>query len=194
MAGLESGGVLTAGTTAELRAFGYLGGTTVTSPKADSLKRSLKEPVIKASLGQAPGVEAQSYMPLQGLADRSNAQRWARALPLDFRRAAPEFYRLIRASGKLSVKEGVSNECKRKRVTDPTGQLLWSSAVKIDFALASCTSEAALSQALGTDDRWEISLRELSAHFFEARSTVPRASQVIRGVATPERSNEITLI
>jgi len=38
----------------------------------------------------------------------------------------------------------------------------------------------------------EISLRELAAHFFEARSKDSRAAQVIRGVATPRRSDEIT--
>ena len=47
-------------------------------------------------------------------------------------------------------------------------------------------------QALGTDDRLEISLRELSAHCFEARSKDSCADQVIRGVAFPGRSDEIT--
>jgi len=190
--GLEIGGALTAGTTAVLRAFGYIGGTTVTPPKADALEKSLKELEIKATLAQAPGVEAQCCTPLQGLKVQGVAPRWARALPPDFRRAAPEIYRSIRASGKLSVKEWVSDEYKGNRDTDPSWRLLWSSAVQIDFALASCTSEAALIQALETDDRLEISLRELSAHFFEARSKDSCAAQVIRGVATPGRSNEIT--
>jgi len=192
VAGLENGGFLTSGTTAVLRAFGYIGATTVTAPRADALEKSLKELESKATLVQAPGGGAQSFMPTQGLADHGEAQRWARTLPPDFRRAAPEIYRSIRASGKLSVKEWVSNEYKGNRETDPTWQLLWSTAMQIDFALAGCTSEADLFQALGTDDRLEISLRELSAHFFEAHSKDSRAAQVIRGVATPGRSNEIT--
>jgi len=110
VAGLETGDVITAGTTAVLRAFGCIGGTTVTAPRADALKDLMKELESKATLGQAPGGEAQSCMPLQGLEDQGDAQRRTRALPPDFRRAAPEIYRSIQASGKLSVKEWVSND------------------------------------------------------------------------------------
>ena len=175
-----------------LRAFGYIGGTTVTAPRADALEKSLKELESKANQVQASGGEAQSCMSLQGLEDQGEAQRWTRALPPNFRRAAPEIYQSIRASGKLSVKEWVSYEYKGKRVADPTWQLLWSSAMQIDFVLASCTPEAALLRALGTDDRLEISLRELSAQFVEARSKESCAAQVIRGVAIPGRPDEIT--
>jgi len=131
-----------------LRAFGYIGGTTVTAPRADALERSQKELESKATLGQAPGGKAQSCMPLEGLEDQGDAQRWVRALPPNLRRAAREIYRSIRASGRLSVNEWVSIEYKGNRVADPTWPLLWLSAMQIVFVLASCTAEAALLQAL----------------------------------------------
>jgi len=64
--------------------------------------------------------------------------------------------------------------------------------MQIDFVLVSCTSEATLWQALGTDDRLEVSLRALSAHVFEGRSKDSCAAPGIRGAATPGRSDAIT--
>ena len=97
-------------------------------------------------------------------------------LPPDLKRAAPDIYRTIRASGASSVRDWLRINYQGK-VHAETWTDLWTSSTSVDMALASQASERDRTIALATDDILELTLRRLSS--FEL--SVAQYSQVADG-------------
>ena len=78
---------------------------------------------------------------------------WHLRLPPDLQRAAPELYRNIRAEGVNSVRQWVNGQHPSLEQKNSTQyQDLFMAATIIDYELAECKSEQALTHKLATSD------------------------------------------
>ena len=68
---------------------------------------------------------------------------------------------------------------------------LWSQASQIDIALGQCANDAALFHLLATDDRLEVALRHIGAHFFESRTKDRVGASRLRATETPGITRDI---
>ena len=187
VAAMEAQQMITSCVLALLRSQGYIGIQTLSPPRAD-LKAALERLEAAGTIGPLPGTAAGSAAPLlapsAGGGTASSMARWTTSLTPDFRRAGPEIYRSMRGSGYLTARDWVSEEYVGSR-SEPIWTTLWNAAVQIDFAAGQATTDEQLEVLLGTDDRLEVGLRYLSAHFFEQATKDKVAAARIRGITAP---------
>ena len=100
---------------------------------------------------------------------RSDSTRWDHRLTPDHKRASPEIYRTIRASGAANVREWTRSICP-SCTTDSRFLYLWNAATQIDFQLGAAKSDSEVNFLLSSDDSIEINLRALAAFVYLKRT------------------------
>ena len=68
---------------------------------------------------------------------------------------------------------------------------LWSMASQVDLAIGQCSNDQQIVALLNGDDRLEVALRHLGAHFYEARTGDKTGAAHMRAFATPGTSRDI---
>ena len=68
---------------------------------------------------------------------------------------------------------------------------LWSVASSEDIALGQCGSEPEMITLLNNDDRLEVALRHLGAHFYESRTRDKVGASHMRAFATPGTTRDV---
>lgn len=173
-----------------LRAKGFVGSTSVAPPDVASLRQGLEILSGRTSFAGAvvPGVNMAAASDWVG----ASGNVYSNGLPIDMRRAAPEIYRSIRGEGTASTRQWLKDNFTGYRGPGATQWTdLWSTATTIDMALAGCRSESEMLLLLNTDDRLEIGLRHLGAHFYEQRTRDKTGAAHMRAVATPGVARDI---
>ena len=199
VAGLEAQGIVSAEVLRVLRAYGYVGQATITLPRdveilaALDLLTTAPAPAgpLAAAAPASGSVQPAGILgnPQDGPAGPSS-HRWAAALPPDYRRAAPEIFRNIRAAGCDSTRAWLQTMYTGSRASKEWIEL-WTMATSADFALATARDEEQLQIMLGTNDQVEMSLRHLSAYVYESRTRDRVGAAHMRAVVAPGASSDI---
>ena len=167
-----------------LLAHGYVGETTVTTPNVSTLSQAL---IAAETSSVSPGTvwtAANSW-------EASAQNLYHTTLPGDLRRAAPEIYRTLRGEGCASTRQWLRENYTGYKGAAGPWEELWSLASQVDFALSPCRTDQEMLQVLGTDDRVEVALRHLGAHFYEARTKDRVGAAQMRAFSTPGSSRDI---
>ena len=64
-------------------------------------------------------------------------------------------------------------------------------AAQVDYAISECKSDSEMLTTLGTDDRIEIALRHIGAHFYESRTRDRVGAAHMRAFAPPGAGRDI---
>ena len=181
---LQQQGLLSQAELDILQMHGYIGQHSVSTPSAKDLTTALSGLTSRHAI---PGVG------LGGTGTWTGAARsmYATALPADVRRAAPEIYRSLRAEGCSSTRQWLrENFVGYKGATGPWNEL-WSMASQVDIALGTANTDQEILNILASDDRVEISLRHIGAHFYEARTRDRAGAAMMRSFSTPGAARDI---
>ena len=179
-----------------LMAHGYVGSASNSLPRPETLLKALKD-LVKAgnatsggpgNPGVAGGSPGGSTAPQTG-----DLSRWDCRLPPDFKRAASEIYRSIRAAGGHSVREWLLQQFKGSR-DSPQFLSLWMLATAIDFALSEAVAsggESKVWQVLSIDDSLEIKFRQLASFVYNNRTGDTAGALQMLAVKPPGSSADI---
>ena len=167
-----------------LISFGYIGEDTLTTPNVTSLCQALEHGFSTTPASTQNWAAANSW-------GGSSGNTYHTALPGDMRRAATEIYRTIRSEGAASVRQWLRENFTGYKGPSGPWDELWSLAAQVDFALSNCQSDADMLRVLGTDDRVEIALRHLGAHFYESRTRDRAGAAQMRAFSSPGSARDI---
>jgi hypothetical protein len=184
VAAKDAQGTLDAAVKAGLQSRGYIGANTAGAPDVPTIEAML---LPCEAMGGAPFAGGFTS---SGLAAVSNVDSWAHSLPPDFKRAAGEIYRNIRAAGSTSVRHWLQVQHTGSK-HGAEWQHLWAMASMVDFAVGHCQSDTELYTRLISDDQLELSLRHLSAHVYEQRTRDYVGGARLRAVVAPGSSVDI---
>lgn len=174
-----------------LQAHGYIGPGTIGPPRYEELKKQLQE--IETLGGPHSSTGGMLLRPSNDLEVHDPEQlTWHLRLPPDLQRAAPELYRNIRAEGVSSVRQWVNDQHPTLEQKSSTQyQDLFLAATVIDYELADCRSEQALTHKLATSDSLEIHLRKLGSFIYYRRTKDKTGAQKMLGVRAPGTGADI---
>ena len=167
-----------------LRDHGYQGAGTTSPPVTSLLVSALSMTVPSATTADGGWAAANAWT-------TSSQCLHQAGLAAGFRRAAPEIYAKLRAEGCPSTRAWLRDNFVGYKGTGSAWTELWSMASQVDFALAHCTTDAAMLQVLNSDDRVETSLRHLGAHFYETRTRDKVGAAEMRAFSSPGASRDI---
>lgn len=174
-----------------LQGHGYFGPGTVGPPRYEELKKQLQE---FETLGGPQHDSAGSLLKPMTEEEVHDPEQlsWHLRLPPDLQRAAPELYRNIRAEGVNSVRQWVNEQHPSLEQKNSTQyQDLFMAATIIDYELAECKSEQALTHKLATSDSLEIHLRKLGSFIYYRRTKDKTGAQRMLGVRAPGTGADI---
>ena len=68
---------------------------------------------------------------------------------------------------------------------------LWAQAAQVDLAVGQCRADSEIIELLGTDDRLELALRHLGAHFYQQRTRDRTGAAQMRAISTPGAGKDV---
>jgi hypothetical protein len=110
------------------------------------------------------------------------------SLAPDLRRAAPEIWRSMKASGFVDVRNWTKSVIPEK---DPQYPCAWDGACTVDFATAQCAGEAEILDMLRRSDAAEIALRRLSALVYQNRTGDKAGALHMLAVRPPSSQGDV---
>ena len=156
---------------------GYLGRGAGVPPRFKELKEKLEE------LGTAGAVahSLDAFKAQEGFAwqdDSGDPEGWEAALPPDLKRAGPEIYASMKASGVRCVRDWVNSMFAVEQRTSATYVDLFNLASLVDFkAKEGGQSQARVLSIIAQDHTCEVALRRLAAWIHEKRTGDRDAAQ-----------------
>ena len=152
-----------------LSGHGYIGAGSISAPRVDTLLAELER--LKSESVPPHGSAAAHLQPVFAAGSTLDAQmsRWDVRLPADMKRAGPEIYKNMRASGVANVREWIRQNYKGSE-SAPLWTDLWHAATAIDYRLGNERTPQGVQTLLATDDHLELLLRRLAAYVYEKRS------------------------
>eukprot|EP00930_Biecheleria_cincta_P027551 TRINITY_DN19331_c0_g1_i1.p1 TRINITY_DN19331_c0_g1~~TRINITY_DN19331_c0_g1_i1.p1 ORF type:complete len:721 (+),score=117.51 TRINITY_DN19331_c0_g1_i1:94-2163(+) len=154
-----------------LRSHGHTGPGSSAAPRADELRKQLKEFEQKGYCG--PGAKAELLEDLEAAALHEDYDNWGNVLPDTLQRAAPEIYRnLIGGNGRKSLRD-IIDDYFPIHVRGKSAEYLelFNIATTIDFLAQRHKHNAAhLMQTLASDDVAEIGLRRIASWLHAKRT------------------------
>ena len=152
-----------------LSGHGYIGAGSISAPRVDTLLAELER--LKSESVPPHGSAAAHLQPAYAAGSTLDAQmsRWDVRLPADMKRAGPEIYKNMRASGVANVREWIRQNYKGSE-SAPLWTDLWHAATAIDYRLGNERTPQGVQTLLATDEHLELLLRRLAAYVYEKRS------------------------
>ena len=97
----------------------------------------------------------------------------------------------MRAEGHTSARSWLKNSYMGYKGVGSPWADLWSQAAQVDLAMGKCKADSEIIALLGTDDRLELALRHLGAHFYQQHTHYQAGAAHMRAVSAPRAQKDV---
>lgn len=170
---------------------GYLGRGVGSPPRFKELKEKLEE----LSTAGAVAHSRDAFRAQEGMAwgeDEEGPESWEAALPPDLKRAGPEIYSSMKASGVRCVRDWVNSMFSVEQRQTAHYVDLFNLATLVDFkAREGGSSQSKVLSIIAQDDTCEVALRRLAAWIHERRTGDRDAAQSMLAIKPSSFSTDV---